>query len=171
MPTSRTLWKCSLCSTEYDTEVEAVTCEVKGLPEQPSWLFEGAQVWGFGENGIVGPGTVAGLHLRARHNSAHSGHVWAVELKNENEGKLIGAWQLSHNHGDDGRPGPSLVPASALDPMKGWDFLRYCTIDVDTWIAVCRAYAIDPTKVAGAYWAEGRSDAWIAVLKRLEETS
>ena len=162
------LWKCSLCEREYDAESDAVACEAQGTPERPAWLYEGAQVWGFGENGIVGPGVVEALHLRC---SSRGRHAWQVELKNANKDRLHGAWQLSHNHGDDGSPGPNLVPASALDPMQGWDFLRYTYLDVDAWIAVCRVYGIDPTKVVSAYWAEGRSDAWIAVLNRLKETS
>lgn len=135
------MYECELCGHTSRDQAEVASCEAAGIPALPDWAASrvGQRVRGFGESGVKW-GTLRGFELRRYWD----GHAWFAK----------GDFQLSHNQRveDDG------VPLSALDPMRGWDFLRYADADIREWAACCAEYGVesDPTRSS---WFEMRGDA------------
>lgn len=147
------LWKCSICCHVHDEHEEAVACAAQGPADPPPWLAarRGMEVAGFGECGVVA-GVLVGWYAEDR-----GAHVPMCDA---------GVW-LSRNQEC------AAVPAEALDPMHGWDFLRYVDVhaipdEAAKWLKWCCIYGIepDPTK---AQWWDYRTDekraAFVAALK------
>jgi len=138
---------CGICGTRFfDDEGSALACEAQGTPGTPAWLSSrvGQEVAGFGECRIE-TATLLGFTVQRR----HGGHELLAVLDE--------AMVLSHNHEE-----VSLVPAWGLDPMHGWDFLRYVGPDdtglpllVVTWVTWCRRYGIEPDPTRALWWNMG----------------
>lgn len=129
------MYECCLCGYASRDQKEILTCELAGTPLLPAWARSrvGQRVRGFGEDGVRW-GVLRNFELRRDH---FGNHFWFA----------IGDFQLSHNQ----RVDEGGVPFSALNPMHGWDFLRFADEieeSVREWFACCVEYGIkpDPTR-------------------------
>jgi hypothetical protein len=134
MPTEVRVWRCDICHDDHETEQMAVSCEAKGREAVPPWLRPGGPVFGFGEHGVVG------------RNGVGSGVQYAALVQRIEEGHevLVGLdvyLRISRHQGH-------VLPLRALDPTRGWDFLRSVGADqiedqVRQWIGACAVYGLD----------------------------
>lgn len=156
---TKTVYICDICETQHDVEADAMACEAQGRPEAPPWLTArvGCEAVGFGERGVVDHG---GCKLRG---------LYVVRLNDRHVMCADTGLFVSHNQGD-------YLPAYALDPMRGYDFLRYVdgnelTVAVAKWVSWCREYGIDPdpTKASWWGWQEEKHDAILAAVEQAKE--
>lgn len=119
----------------------------------PAWALErvGKRVRGFGENGVAW-GTLRGLRP-AR------GGGWVAEI----------SISLSHNQSSDDE-----VPLWALDPMWGYDFLRYVSgsarlAHLREWAACCVEYGITPDPERAAWYEGGAEETKAAARQAVGE--
>lgn len=148
-------YECELCGYTSRDRAEVEACEATGTPTLPHWaMFRvGQQVRGFGEDGVQWR-LLHGFELCR----SWGRHIWFAK----------GDFRLSHNQ----REEEYGVPLSALDPLCGWDFLRYVD-DVDDdiyeWATCCAEYGVEPDP-ARASWFEHRGVATQrAVLDAVEK--
>jgi hypothetical protein len=149
MPTL--VYQCDICKTTFPTLQEAEECEALPTPEPPPWLKPGATVWGFGENGVEGPGKVQEVFYRKGDwpKSPHRLYLWTDHN--------ISGHGISHNY-----VGEDPLPANAVDPMQGWDFLRYVSYTTMRdhargWKEACVALEIEPDPTQAKWFRTDRS--------------
>lgn len=136
------IYECELCGHTSRDQAEVATCEAVGTPPLPDWAKSrvGQRVRGFGEGGVKW-GTLRALELR---RAVYGVHAWFA----------VGDFWLSHNQSED----EDGVPLAALDPLHGWDFLRYADdidADIREWVVCCAEYGIEPD-LTQTSWFENR---------------
>lgn len=159
MPTKIETWSCDVCLQQYTSEDNAVACEARGVEELPSWLFVGAKVFGFGENGCESadfgePFIVTDINTNHDSGDIHS-YLYSTAKHQPiiyiNESMSVSHNQSHYRH----------FQAYVFDPMRGWDYLRYASEysahsahkEAKKWVAACDLYGITPD-VSQAKWLQ-----------------
>lgn len=113
---TKTSFICEFCLCEYDSKEDAQKCEAKGFPEPAPWFPLGEKIYAWGEDG---PFEVLvkdefSIIIGNKYGSYNSPHEWLIRTNSDTA-------ELSHNI----EYGSSYFPLSALNPLQGYDALRY----------------------------------------------
>ncbi len=147
-------WICEICYEKYNNEDDCRACEDKGLAVIPDWLSKTDKIYGFGEQGVVGPNPfslqvdILGSRCSKFYNLGHPGDIRVMAR----------GLRISHNFEN------AWVPLDAINPLIGWDFMRYVSHHPDDilkeanlWLQACRDYGIAPD-ITKASWGREIDD-------------